>query len=55
MSTLYGDHSTGFGPRDAVADRLAEVRAKQPRKHFAHTRNHWNTSLPDQRAIQRQR
>jgi hypothetical protein len=36
MSTLYGDHSTGFGPRDAVADRLAEVRAKQPRKHFAH-------------------
>lgn len=47
MSVKYVDASATFGPRDAVADRLVEVRAKQPRKHFAHTPElEWSTGGP---------
>ena len=47
MTVKYVDASATFGPRDAVADRLVEVRAKQPRKHFAHTPElEWSTGGP---------
>jgi hypothetical protein len=47
MSIKYVDASATFGPRDAVADRLADERRKQPRKFFPHTPDlEWTTAGP---------